>query len=307
MKKILITGASGFLGGKLAASLQDSGAAQVLTPSHHDLELTSAEAVLAYMEQHKPDAVVHCAAVSDVGTCEKNPRASYPVNVEAPTYLAKASAKLGCKCILCSSDQVYVGSTMKEPHMETEHLSPGNHYGRQKLEMEQRCLQVNPDVIALRLSWMYDAHQKPGMEHHDFTWQLLKDLREKTELYYPVYDIRGITDVTEVVHGIRQILGIEDKDAAEKRGAGMPAISVPGGVYNFGAQNGRSTYEVMREAFRRAGLPLEMVRENTEAFLAAPRNLGMNTEKIRNCGIVFSGMEQAIGRVLQDARLQENR
>lgn len=69
--KVLITGSSGFLGSRLAYYLRDK--YDLLLPTHAELNVSHEEAVRAYMEEHRPDVVVHCAALSNTWYCEQHP------------------------------------------------------------------------------------------------------------------------------------------------------------------------------------------------------------------------------------------
>ena len=75
MKKILITGASGFVGSRVVARWRNEYA--ILAPSHAELDITDRESVNSYFLQHTPDVVVHLAALSNTGYCEQNPDDSY--------------------------------------------------------------------------------------------------------------------------------------------------------------------------------------------------------------------------------------
>ena len=138
--KILITGAHGFVGNRLMQDLDDT----VAAPSMRGM---SEEQIRNMIEKSRADVIIHTAAISDVGTCEKDPGASYEANVRLPLFLAKAAKEQ--KMICFSSDQVYRGCAGEGPYKE-EDASPCNVYGRHKLEMEQQVLDVKPDAVMLR-------------------------------------------------------------------------------------------------------------------------------------------------------------
>ena len=78
-EKILITGASGFVGSRVTEYLQDK--YTLLTPSHAELDITSAEAIERYIQIHRPEVILHLAAISNTGYCEEHPDESLLVNV----------------------------------------------------------------------------------------------------------------------------------------------------------------------------------------------------------------------------------
>ncbi len=68
-------------------------------------------------------------------------------------YLARAAKNIKLVCF--SLDQVYAASVQGGPYTE-EMAEPGNVYGRQKLEMERRALDIAPESVMLRAEWMYE-------------------------------------------------------------------------------------------------------------------------------------------------------
>ena len=122
MKRLLVTGASGFLGSRIIEYYRDR--YEICAPSHTDMDITDKEKVAAVFRDFKPHMVVHSAAISDVGVCEREPEQSGKINVDGSRNVAEASAKIRAKCLVCSSDQVYVGSQVRGPHKEEEDVVP---------------------------------------------------------------------------------------------------------------------------------------------------------------------------------------
>ena len=268
MKKILLTGATGFFGSRIANYYRNN--YKIYMPSHQEMDITNEESVRRVFDAFIPDIVIHCAAISDVGLCEKEPEKSYRINVEGSINIAKASKRICAKGIICSSDQVYFGSSIEEPHNEEEVLHPINIYGQHKLKAEQECLSINPDCVLLRLSWMYDTRTIRDIEHGDFFRTLLSKVNAKEDVSYPIYDKRGITDVNEVVAKLEK------------------AFQIPGGIYNFGSSNDKSTFDTVYELFEKMNWDIRLLHKNEEAFKPNPRNLCMCQNKIEKHGISFS-------------------
>ena len=275
--KLLITGASGFLGRRATTHFKSLGF-QVLTPSHQELDITQEEMVLPWFRENRPEAVIHTAAISDTGLCQQKPDWSETINVEGCVHLARACRETGAKLLICSSDQVYSGSTLPGPHREEEPVTPNNVYGNQKRRAEEKSLAVLPETVCLRLSWMYSTNPFPGEKSHFFS-----RLREALEdpsvpLTWPVHDRRGITDVEEVVKNLQ------------------PALKLPGGVYNFGSEDPVSPYETVKTVLEQLGMAQALARltPNEAAFAQQPRDISMDLTKLRSFGIDFPSTEDSL-------------
>lgn len=280
--KLLITGGTGFLGRRAAAHFKNLGF-QVLIPSHGELDITEEASVRAWFLKNQPEAVIHTAAVSDTGLCQRQPEWSERINVDGCVYLAQCCREFGARLLLSSSDQVYSGSAVTGPHREDEPVAPNNVYGSQKLRAEQRCLEILPETVCLRFSWMYSRESLPG-EHGHFLNTLKTALADANlPLTWPIHDSRGITDVDTVVKNLPK------------------ALELPGGIYNFGAENHASPYETVKKVLEKLDMTDALARltPNREAFADNPRNISMDTAKIREAGILFPDTAEGLYSALK--------
>lgn len=261
MKKILITGASGFVGGRIVEALKER--FELLTPSHQEFDVTSEADVETFIENIQPDVILHLAAISNTGYGEEHPEESYIVNVVSVENLAKAAAKYNAKLVFFSSDQVYNGNLETGLLSEDMTVSPENHYGRHKLLAEERALSICGSSVALRATWMYDA-QRDGMKtHNNFVLNMAAAKNNNTPLRFATREYRGITWIGEVVRNIPY------------------TFDLPGGIYNFGAENLSDTYETALAYARMMGCPEELIVPDTERFPEHIRNISISMDKAR--------------------------
>lgn len=260
IRKILVTGANGFAGSRIVNSLQKE--YEFITPSHKELDITDTEDVEMFIQQTRPDAVLHLAAISDTGYCEEHPDESYLVNVVGVENLAKAAENHNIKLVFFSSDQIYNGNLESGLLSEDMPVSPENHYGRHKLLAENLALAINPGCVALRATWMYDS-LRPGMKTHNNFVLNFKNAKENgTPLRFATREFRGITWIEDVISNI------------------PPTFHLPGGVYNFGAENHLNTYETALEYAKISGWnPEGLIIADNDRFPAHVRNISISMKK----------------------------
>lgn len=284
MKKLLITGSTGFLGSRLALYYKDK--YELLLPTHSELNVSREEAVMAYMEQFQPDIVLHCAALSNTWYCEQHPDESHRINVQGTVKIAKACKHIGAKLIFMSSDQVYNGTHVSGPLKEQDVFQPVNVYGRHKLEAEQRALRNNPMSVALRLTWMYDVPGSTMKLNSNILVNIQKASDEGTTIKAATHEYRGVTNVWEVVRNMEQTL------------------ELPGGIYNYGSGNSIDSYTLFLKAANIMGTkePSTFILPDEERFSEQTRNLTMDCSLINNFGIRFNDSVEGIEKALMNRR-----
>jgi dTDP-4-dehydrorhamnose reductase len=230
-KRLLITGASGFLGWHLCRLAQ--GQWQVHGTYHrhpnaliggelHSIDLTQKADVQALLRQLQPDAVIHTAALSQPNRCEQNPDLSHAINVEATQTLAEFCGKAGVPFVFTSSEQVFSGQSA--PYQEADLPDPINCYGRHKAEAEQWIQQLHPRAVICRMPLMYGP---PSPTAESFVQGFIRTLKTHKPLSLFVDEYRTPAYVEDAANGLLLAL---------VKGSGILHLGGPERIsrYNFG-------------------------------------------------------------------------
>ncbi|GAA6013045.1 hypothetical protein JCM11491_000951 [Sporobolomyces phaffii] len=140
--KVLVTGASGFLGRAVHAELvarniQVTGLAfSRETDSLVKLDLNDFAATKHCLEERRPDVVVHCAAERKPDVCENSPDAAKNLNVHATENLAELSSSLDFMLLYISTDYVFPGDAPVGGYDVDDPPAPTNFYGKTKYQGE---------------------------------------------------------------------------------------------------------------------------------------------------------------------------
>ena len=155
MAKLLVTGAKGMLGQAVVAAAERSGE-QTLALGRGELDITNAAAVTATIDQFEPDALINCAAWTDVDGAETEEAAATEINGAGAANLAASCAASGVRLIHVSTDYVFDGSA-SEPYLESSPVNPQSAYGRSKLAGEAAIEAAGGDYAIVRTAWLFGA------------------------------------------------------------------------------------------------------------------------------------------------------
>jgi dTDP-4-dehydrorhamnose reductase len=179
--KLLITGASGLFGSKLAQMAQEQGIEvyssdiQNLTINSNfiKMDVTNKEQVEEVFQKVKPDVVVHAASLTDVDKCELNKDLAWKINVEGTKNINQASQQTESFLIYISTDYVFSGE--KGNYVESDAADPINYYGLTKLIAEE-IISTQPQYLIARPSVIYGA--TPAVGKINFALWLIETLRK---------------------------------------------------------------------------------------------------------------------------------
>ena len=150
---ILVTGANGQLG----CEMRRLGA---VSPNNYiftdvaELDITNADAVMYVARHYSIDAIVNCAAYTNVDKAESDEATAELINATAVGNLARAMKEVGGTLFHISTDYVF-GSEGNTPRTEEMPLDPLGVYGRTKLHGEQAILESGCKALIFRTAWLY--------------------------------------------------------------------------------------------------------------------------------------------------------
>jgi dTDP-4-dehydrorhamnose reductase len=240
--RLLVTGAAGMLGRDVAAAAESAGH-DVTGLARRDLDITDPDAVRAAVAAARPDAVINCAAWTDVDGAEEHEADALRINGTGAGNVAAAAPYV----VHVSSDYVFEGSATL-PYRESDATAPAGAYGRSKLAGEVLVAAAGEHAI-VRSAWLFGIHGS------NFVATMLR-LGEDRDKVNVVADQFGCPTFTGHLAGALV-------DIAERRLSGI--LHVAGG-------GSCSWHELAQATFDEAGLDCRAAPVTTAEFpRPAPR------------------------------------
>lgn len=245
---VLITGAGGMLGQKVHELAAAHGFGTPVAAGRARLDITDAAAIDAVLDEVAPDAIINCAAWSDVDGAEEHEQQAYAINATGAGLLARGAARRGIRLIHVSTDYVFAGDDPL-PRREDDPTGPKTAYGRTKLAGEQAVLDAGGDALIVRTAWLFGAGGKNFVD----TMLALGGERDRLQV---VSDQVGCPTWTG--HLAPALLGL-----ATGNQRGIAHLAGDGSVSWFG---------LAREALTRAGVDVVVEETDSSTFRRpAPR------------------------------------
>jgi dTDP-4-dehydrorhamnose reductase len=251
--RLLVTGAAGMLGRAVVATATELGH-DVAGLAHADLDIADQPAADRALELHEPEAVVNCAAFTDVDAAEAQPELALAVNGTGAGNVARAAAEVGARVVHVSSDYVFDGARSPatggsgEPWVESDPTGPLSQYGRSKLRGEEEVAAATPEHAIVRTSWMF------GPGGRNFVDTMLRLARERDEVTVVTDQVGCPTFAGHLAGALVEL--------AERREFGIHHVAGAGWC---------SWYELAIETFDQAGVACRVLPTTSDRFASAAR------------------------------------
>lgn len=236
--KILVTGAKGQLGREIE---KQGTKHELILTDRHILNIADGSAVLSFMQDVKPEAVIHCAAYTQVDKAEEDIDEAFRVNVVGAQNVAAGCLEIGARLVYISTDYVFDGLG-KSAYREFDPVNPQTVYGRTKWQGEEIVRQILGRHYILRTAWLYG-------DGNNFVRTMLKLAENHHELQV-IHDQIGTP--TSTVDLAKMIFTLLPSDAY--------------GTYHATCQGHCSWYDFACEIFKQVNRSVRVVPVTTEEF-----------------------------------------
>lgn len=283
MKKVLLIGADGMLGGELRERLEKK--YEVAGTTLQTLDITDKDAVMNKVKEEKPYFIINCAAFTNVDGCETNEALALAVNGTAVGNISEAANAVDATFIHISTDYVFAGNKpINEYYTEDMEPNPVSAYGRTKLVGEENAAKVKKHYI-LRTAWLY------GIGGKNFVKTMLKLSQDRDEISV-VDDQHGSpTTTTTLCEIIEKIMEKEPEY----------------GIYHSTNEGFTTWCQFTRKIFELANIKTNVKaitsKEYKEMYPQSsdrPENSQLSKEKLKSIGIVPMPWEEALAIYLKE-------
>ncbi len=279
--RVLVTGYAGQLGYDTIRLLEARGI-EFRGVDMQDFDLTDGQAVKNYVQTYRPNAIVHCAAYTNVDKAESQPEICAAVNGMGTVNIVRAALSVGAKVVFISTDYVFPG-TGDQPWKINDAYGPRNVYGMSKVQGEDAVRSLMTRYFILRTSWVF------GKNGHNFVRTMIRLGKEKKEIRVVDDQIGSPTYTRDLARVICDMLPTEKY-----------------GIYHVRNEGFVSWFQFAKMIMEKTGLPCRVLPVPSFEYptpARRPLNSRLDGSRLAEAGFEpMPTVEDALDRYLNEIR-----
>ena len=294
-KRLLVTGANGFVAGSVLAQAGDDTDLHALSRGepparppnfhwHHCDPLLPGQ-LAELFRKIQPDALIHTAATADIDFCQQHREVAWAVNVELTRTLAGLCADSGAKLVFCSTDTIFDGE--HAPYREDNLPRPVNFYAETKVEAERTVADLGAQAVIARLSLVVGL---PFLgAGNSFLPRMIAAFAEGRTVAVPEHEVRTPVDVATVGRALLELAAGEHH-----------------GVFHLAGKDRLNRYVMAQQIAERFGFSKQLVVPQAPAASPgrAPRPRDVSLDNAKACAKLKTPMrtfDDALSLILETA------
>ncbi len=296
-KRIVITGAAGFVGGNIIRQANEMDNYTFFGIDIYDMsfsqnnlysqafDLLNREELYEFLEKIKPDVIVHLAALSNIDYCETNKEQAEKINVDITRNIVEFCQNYSSRLIYFSSDSIFDGK--RGLYREEDIPRPLHYYGQTKVKSEGIVKDAIDNFVIIRPSLIMGL--PVGENGNSFLWRMIKSMKKGNAVAFPKSEIRSPVDVITLS---RAILELANHDYT--------------GILHISGNDVINRYDMAKRIADNLGYPTELVIDRKPEISSgrAPRPKDVSLDNSRAKKILKTrmvGLDRGIQLVIENA------
>lgn len=294
-KKLVVTGAHGFVAGSILSQAGDGWQVHAISRGEplvqrdnlcwHTFDPLAPDELAQIIRDAAPDVVIHTAALADIDLCQTHPEIARATNVDLTRRVANQCADAGCKLVLCSTDTIFDGD--HAPYDEDDLPGPVNFYAETKVEAEQIVARLGAQAVIARLSLVVGLPVLGA--GNSFLARMVSAFIDGRTVAVPEQEVRTPVDVITVGRALLEL-----------------AAGDHHGVFHLAGHDRLSRFEMARKIAVRFGFPKHLVvapaAATTPGRAARPRDVSLdNAKACANLKTPMRTLDDGLSLILQTA------
>lgn len=294
-RKLLVTGANGFVAGSVLAQAGESWQLHALSRGTspaprkhlhwHVCDSVAPSPLAQLFHELKPDVVIHTAALADIDFCQANPGAAREVNVTFTRTLASLCADFGSKLVFCSTDTIFDGE--RAPYQEADAPGPVNLYAETKVEAEQIVSALGARAVIARLSLVVGLPVLGA--GNSFLARMIAAFKDGRAVGVPAHEVRTPVDVITVGRALLELAAADHH-----------------GIIHLAGNERLNRFELAQRIARRFGFSEKLVTPQPPATTPgrAPRPRDVSLANAKACATLKTPMrslDEALSLIMETA------